>query len=158
MKKKSKGIGKSIISAEVPNIVLFVKMAALTNMPIGYEMYEKAITEYPEHFPEEVEHRRKWDLIPQEVHDAYNKEMFGEGGGLFLSNENRDEFEEQIGKCPHTELQGNGIIWRVTVGDEKYYNEMQDIDAWNNKYYKLRSIKEKAIWEKHYSKYGISKD
>lgn len=156
--KDKKGVGKVAHSVEIPSIVLFVQMAAMMDMPIGYDMYEKAITEYPEHFPEEVEYRRKWALIPQEVHDAYQKEMNDRGYGFFLSNENRDEFESEIGKCPHPELQGNGIIWRVTVGDEKYFNEMQDIDAWNNKYHRLRAIKEKAIWEKHYSKYGLTID
>ena len=37
-------------------------------------MIEHAIKESPEYFPDEIEHRRKWALIPQQVHDDYWKE------------------------------------------------------------------------------------
>lgn len=151
MKKKSKGIGKSIISAEVPNIVMFVKMMAMMDQPIGYEIWNKAITEYPEHFPEEVEHRRKWALIPQEVHDAYHKES------PQWKLEKDEEILAKIGSPPYPELEGNGIIWYVT-NCHLYPEELAANDKWRDEYYKLSSEKEKVVYEKHYGKYGLTKE
>ncbi len=55
-----------------PASVQFVKMMDVMGQPIGLETYERALKEGPEYFPDEIEYRRKWALIPQSVKDAYN--------------------------------------------------------------------------------------
>ena len=56
-----------------PAEVLYIQFASLMKYPLGLSFVQDTITKYPEYFPEETEHRRKWSLIPQSVHDEYNK-------------------------------------------------------------------------------------
>lgn len=145
---KVKGIPQ--IQAEIPNIVLFVKMMAMMDMPIGYEMYEKAITEHPEHFPEEVEYRRKWSLVPQELKDQYNNTCF-------TLDVDYDEFADEIGKPPYPEFMGKGIIWTVTEGYDKYPQQVADNDEYNRKFFHLRHKKDIDLYNKLFSTYGLTK-
>jgi hypothetical protein len=53
-----------------------VQILCLTSdfkIPIGSKMLEEVIEENPEYFPDILEHRRRWETIPQEVHENYNK-------------------------------------------------------------------------------------
>ncbi len=59
---------------DVPSKVKYIYMCAVMKQPIDSTIYEDAIKEHPEYFIEEVEHSRKLDAIPQEVHDPYFKE------------------------------------------------------------------------------------
>jgi len=60
---------KEFISA--PPIVQYLYSTCLFKIPVGSKMIDDAILLHPEYFPDEVEYRRKWNLIPQEVHDLY---------------------------------------------------------------------------------------
>jgi hypothetical protein len=60
---------------EAPKKVQFIYIMAKIDQPIGSQIIEDAIKESPEYFPDELEHRRKWALIPQHVHDSYSKEI-----------------------------------------------------------------------------------
>ena len=54
---------------EAPAKVRFLYTMAVAKQPVGSQMIEDAIKESPEYFPDELEHRRKWELIPQQDHD-----------------------------------------------------------------------------------------
>lgn len=51
-------------------------MMGIMKQPIGSSTYDKAIKEHPEYFPDEIERIRKWELIPQKVHDKYWEEYW----------------------------------------------------------------------------------
>lgn len=119
----------------LPAIVMFVKMAEVTGGMIGKSTYERAIAEYPEHFPEEVEHRRKWALIPQEVHDAYEAEFCAM----------REELYKDIPPP------GSGLVYWMS-----HQKEMSD---WFKERDKLRPEEEKqtaTLRNKHYGPFGIT--
>lgn len=61
---------------DAPPIIGQVYMCGMMNIPIGSSIYEKAIQKHPEYFPEEVEHRKKWDSVPQQIKDAYSAELY----------------------------------------------------------------------------------
>ena len=90
---------------EIPHLVLLVQMAQISGMPIGLSIYQEAIDTYPEHFPEEAAHKKKWNAIPKEVIDGYLKEIgeafaiYREGipnKGILYWSEHIKEFEEYI--------------------------------------------------------------
>ncbi len=58
-----------------PGVIQFIYCASIYKQPVGLKHYEEVIEKYPQYFPEEIEHRRKWALIPQEVHTTFNKEL-----------------------------------------------------------------------------------
>ena len=104
---------KDLVSPEkVPGEVLYLKCAAHLRMPVGVSTYERIINQYPEHFKEEHEHRRKWAQIPQSVHDAYHEEYeqltrslydsvphWGKGLWWMMQNlEHESEFREGLAK------------------------------------------------------------
>ncbi len=98
----------------------------------GSAQMNRMIEKYPEWFPEEVEHRRKWALVPEEVKDAHVKEWMV-------------AYNEATGAIP-----AGGIMAHIM--DSEYSRN------WHQKYSeameKLKPI-EKAIHEKHYGKYGL---
>lgn len=60
----------------LPNDVLQIWVKNSIGQPIGSGLLERAIENHPEYFPEEVEHRRKYNLIPESVHIDYFEEYF----------------------------------------------------------------------------------
>lgn len=117
----------------IPAKVFYLKMCAQAKIPIGISLYNEIITEYPEYFPEETEHRRKWELIPQFVHDAYWKE--------------RNEFREEL--------------WRdepKSVGIFGMLHNTEEYQKYDEAYQRLKPIekaKNKELHAKHYAQYGI---
>lgn len=118
---------------DAPSKVQYIYMMGMMKIPIGSSTYEDVIKEHPEYFPDEVEHRRKWDSIPQEVHDKYWEEYL--------------ELDKEIMKNvpPNKGIMG----W---IDDQEGYSE------WNKKrteaYEKGNTLRE-ALHKKFYSKYGI---
>lgn len=71
-------IMKNLTQSELlraPVKVQYIYRMALFNQPVSNSYFEETVKLYPDYFPDEVEYRKKWDLIPQSVHDAYNSEM-----------------------------------------------------------------------------------
>lgn len=60
---------------KAPKDVQAIHALAMLGMPVGSGLFERAVKEHPQYFPEEVAHRKKWNSIPQSVHDAYWKEI-----------------------------------------------------------------------------------
>ena len=112
-------------------IVLAMQMI---NQPIGMSTYEEALEHNPEMFPDEIEHRRKWSLVPKHVEEAYLKEL--------------SEFENKhFGQAPHA---GMGIVWYMNHPLEHKENE-----EWHKKHRKERLENKKKIHDKYLSEYGI---
>jgi hypothetical protein len=59
------------LEENIPAEVLYIRYASIGRYPLGLSFVQDTITKYPEYFPEEIEYRRKWSLIPQSVHDEY---------------------------------------------------------------------------------------
>lgn len=118
---------------KAPAIVQFIWAAKISNTPIGYSTFEKAVEEHPQYFPEEIEYRKKWASIPQSVHDEYEKER-----------------KEIHLKCFELLPESKGISgW---INDIEGYNE------WSRIYDECSKKEEpllKKLHKKYYSKYGI---
>ena len=54
---------------KAPAIIQWLYLSAMAKQPVGRSVFEDAMQKHPEYFPAELEYRRKWDLIPQSVHD-----------------------------------------------------------------------------------------
>lgn len=118
---------------DAPNKVQFIYMMGMMKHPIGSGIYEDAIKEHPDYFPDEVEHRRKWDAIPQEVHDSYWEEYW--------------KLDKEVMKDVP---QSKGIIgW---IDDQEGYAEWNK--KWTEANEKAKPLR-KALHKKFYSEYGI---
>ena len=113
----------------IPPLVAHIWGLAYVQIPVGADMYEQAIKDHPEYFAREIEHRKKYNAIPQEVHDAYFKEI--------------SLVHDEIYK----DLPGKGLMNWINRTEEEH-------KIWNEAYEKYESL-EKKIHQKHYSKYGI---
>ena len=118
---------------EAPARVQFIYTMAMAKQPVGSKMIKDAIKESPEYFPDELEHRRKWALIPQQVHDDYWKE--------------REILRAEMykGMPPSKGILG----W---IKDPKGYEE------WSKKYDECRKAEEPlaaALHKRFYGQYGI---
>lgn len=121
--------------AKAPSKVKFLYTMAIIGQPVGSQMVEDAIKESPEYFPDELDRKRKWALIPQSVHDEYWSE--------------REKMREEVYKdMPPSK----GIIgWAM---DE----DRTGFEKWQEAYRKCREIEKplaEAIHKKYYEKYGI---
>jgi hypothetical protein len=121
---------KYIDILNAPAKVQFLRVAAMCKTPVGSKIYNEAIEEHPEYFPEEVEYRRKQALIPESVREAHSK-----GWAEIVSALNK-EFPK-----------GQGISWAIENHEE--WSRIND----ERKKKELPLMK--ALHEKHYSKYGI---
>ncbi len=117
-----------------PYEVIFLKMAAVNRIPVGLSVYNRIINKYPDYFPSEYAHNKKWESIPKEVHDAKFKEWF----------EFKDKLWENEPKSP-------GIM--------AHARNTKEAQEWNEAYERLRPIekkKEDELYNKYYSKFGLT--
>lgn len=112
-----------------PYLVQYIYACSINNYPIGISMYDEALENHPEYFPDEVEHKRKWDAIPQIVHDNYFEEFW----------EKKKEIEKDL--PPATGIVGY-------MNNDEYHKKREKLQPKVNKM-------EKNLHKKHYSKYGI---
>lgn len=146
--KKEKSIN------DIPNEVLAVWAASFGGY-IGAEQLNNAIEKYPEYFPEEVEHKRKWDSVPQELKDRYFKS--DSTFRLTMTDEEENERENLFGKCPHPDLQGCGIIQRVTTHEHRGADFAEN-DAWNSKWYEYQHKRDVDLYNELFNPYGLSRN
>ena len=118
---------------KAPSIVQYLYVASFMKQPVGGKTIDEAMEKHPEYFPDEVEHRRKWALIPQEVHDNYWEEYWNIEKELF---KDVPPSEGLMAMCNNTEKYQ---IWSK---------------AWNIANEKAKPLRKK-LHEKFYSKYGI---
>ena len=129
---------KDLIYAELlkaPARVQYLYTMAMMNQPVGMEVLNEAMAESPEYFPDELERRRKWDLVPQSVHDEYWAE--------------REKLKAEVYKDMPESL---GIIaWASSENKDDYNN-------WNAAWKKCYAIEKpmaEEIHKRYYGKYGI---
>lgn len=151
-KKKQKGLTSEQYFKDIPNKVLFIKMMGSIGQGVSYQMLDEAINEYPEHFPEEVEYRRKWASIPEEIKDKYFKAT----SGIFPSEEDIKLREEMFGKCPHPDIEGCGIIERVTTYADRG-KDFAENDAWLSKWFKYTRKRDVDLYNELFNPYGLSR-
>jgi hypothetical protein len=122
---------------KAPHTIQYLYMMALSKSPVGTAAIESAMKDYPEYFPDELEHRRKWDLIPQDVHNEY-------WGKFFLLHS----------ECYKSLPRDTGILQWAT-GDNEGYKK------WNEEYEKCRKKEKEAeplfrkLHAEYYEKWGI---
>lgn len=119
---------------DAPNIVKYIYVRSLMKQPVSASLFNEAVTEYPSYFPEEAEARRKWDTIPQKVHEAYWMEYWK------LHN-------KICNAIPHY---GLGILFYSDNPEQyiEYQNAMAIAEP------KLERLKKK-LHKKYYAEYGI---
>jgi len=118
---------------KAPTVVQYIYMNSLQKIPIGYRTLNEGIENYPEYFPDEVEHRKKWKVVPQNVHDAYWKER-----------------EEIYNKVMKDVPKGYGLLWHIENPQESEIVQSEQSKAFE----KLKPL-EKSLHEKYYGKYGL---
>ena len=118
---------------EAPNSIQILYCKSIANYPVGSEELKKAIEEFPDYFPEEIEHEKKWNSIPESIHEEYWKEM------------------EALRKEIFKDLpEGRGIFFWI--------NNPTKLKNWQEQYEKLKIKglpKAKKLHQKFYSSYGI---
>ena len=95
---------------------------------VGKEQYEKLLLEHPEWFPEQVKHIKLWKLIPEDVKELYNKEQ-----SLI--------FEEFCKSC------SGGLLESIKLENQEVLKKASII----------YEQKEQEIYNKYFSKYGLTK-
>jgi len=118
---------------EAPSRVQYIYTMGMMKQPIGSSLYNEAIEEHPEYFPDVIEHRKKWAVIPQKTHDDYWEEYWA--------------LDKEIMKdVPDSK----GIVY--------WASNPSDYVEWNKKYTKAKEQGKPLYQELHkkfYSKYGI---
>lgn len=123
---------------EAPAIVQYVYTAAMFETPIGVSIYTEAVEKHPEYFDDVLEHRAKWDAIPQEVHDVMRAELK----------------ELMLERYPDSEgsplVTSKGIAY--WLDHPKEYEVFSSIIEDRHKVFTELEIQ---MYRKHYSPYGI---
>lgn len=125
----------------MPNSVMFVIAMGISNTPISLETYERALAEGPEWFPDEIEFRRKWDLVPSWIKEAYNNDP-----GNTVYRLNFDEPDRPVWP---------GIL-NATQEDWQILNEYRNSETYKTKQ-ALRAQVNADTWNKWFAPYGLTK-
>ncbi len=115
---------------KAPAIVQNIYIAGFAKQFVSVKTMNEAIEQHPEYFPDEVEHRRKWALIPPEVHDSYWKEYSAIEEEFFNNAPSGKGLMQQMKASPN---------WRK---------------AWEGAREKTKQLR-KDLHQKYYSEYGI---
>lgn len=124
---------------DIPGIVQYLMAASYLNQGVGSWALEKALSEHPEYFPEVIEHRRKWALIPEEVKTAFFAE----------SSEKEAALYEDCRKL--TSGEGGIMHWITREGQEEWIKYSKCTET---KRPLLLALK-REMHEKYLAKYGI---
>ena len=123
-------IPNNIDIKDLPSKILYLYVTSSSNTPVGMSFYEECMAEYPEYFEEELNWRKIYSEIPQEVHDAYNEDF--------------NKKSNWQGK--HL---GNGIVYSI-----EHQKEVDEEFKLSDKIHGTYT----EIWNKHYSKYGLIRE
>lgn len=117
-----------------PPLIQFIYAASIAKQPIGSGVFNEALEKHPEYFHEEVEHRRKWALVPQSIKDSYFNDVL--------------KMEEILEKdVPHKRM---GIMWCIDNPDK--LNERQI--ALDKIELERKGLK-KELHDKYFKQYGL---
>lgn len=141
-------MNKPIMIDDVPHDVWEVLAINVVGQPVGMETWNRCnetIKRYPEYFPWE----HAYDKIPKEVHEAYDREAHPERYRPW-NFESTHGFSGVIPSLSTAELEPEPqrTILEMFGLLVKPARENEDRKRAENK-------KSKALWDKHYSKYGL---
>lgn len=149
---KQKAIDGMLWLDNMPIEVVQIYAMRSLGQGVGLSQLEKAINDYPSYFPQEVAYREKWSKVPEELKEKYDKSI----SYFRKSKEDQSKQEELFGKCPHPDIEGCGIIQRVTT----YENRREDFyenDEWNDKWFKYEHKINIDLYNELFNPYGLSK-
>lgn len=140
---------------DVPDEVLSAWTVMKYQRYVGMDQWIKLnaiIRKYPEYFPWEAKYRS----IPQEVHDAYYSDIQAAAEHIFSNSEDGIA----IGIIPTLMNMDEQPIFKFKIVPDKpiseifkdFFREKEE----ENKRAKKQQKKDKALWDKHYSKYGLN--
>lgn len=109
-------------------IVLHKVNNTIMELYIGSEQYNQLLLDHPEWFPEQAKHIKLWKLIPEDVKELYIKEQ-----SLIC--------EEFCKSC------SGGLLESIKLENHEVLKKARDIFA----------QKEQEIYNKYFSKYGLTK-
>lgn len=118
---------------DAPEKVQYLYFMAMTNNPVGVKIFEEAIAEHPEYFPDEIKLKDKWSKVPQSVQDEYWVE--------------REKIREQ---CYKEMPPSKGVLG--------WAENPQEFEEWQRSYEKCKKVEEPlaiALFKRFYDKYGI---
>lgn len=147
-----KGIKILDIPEEVREAWVIANLARTVG--IGMELmnkYDAIVDKYPKWF--EWEHKMK--AVPQEVHDAYNEEAFGEARRETIKL--LEDFTPNTGAGIWNEIQAK-IKEEETNPEQDLHTILKSMDDAAAKRRQEQQDERKRlrkIWDKHYSKYNI---
>jgi len=132
----------------VPHGVLYIWAMGNIGQPIDTDTYNRAIANHPEYFPDEIEFRRRFDAIPEDIKKEHSK-LFDTliGSNIYTM------YESKIGKLPHSELCGKGIIYRVTHPELK--DKYEAYDEWMRKMFELHEKDREDGYNRLFNPYGL---
>lgn len=122
----------------LPGIILYLLCANYMGSAVSLSMYNKAKEEYPEYFVEELEHERKWALVPDEIKEAHSNEC---------ANATIQIYQECYDL---NDRKGSGFLYWISHPEE--------MGAFSNCLASKReeiTAMEKAMHEKYLAAYGI---
>lgn len=125
---------RTLTTAELdsaPTEIQFLYTCGVMKIPVGTSIVNKAMEQHPEYFPDEIENKKKWEMVPKSATDEYFKEY----------HEIWKDHYKDIGLSPG-------------IGSP-------DFLEWYKKSVKIGPIPEDkmaALNEKHYGVYGISRN
>ena len=117
----------------LPAVTQMVYINASMGIPMGSGIIDKAMKASPEIFEEEIQRRNLWESIPQEVKDAYWREL----------NEKMDEL-------PKHPKAGMGMVHYV-----KHPKDLKEVQEHLDKYRPLREQIDREIHDKYFKQYGL---
>lgn len=124
--------------SEAPNRVQYIHMCAHQNIPIGMSILDEAIDKYPEYFPDEVEHIRKWAAVPEELKDEYFKKC---------AEIHREVFADAP-QCPN-----KGLLHMIR--DPEGQKEMKAWEESNKIRFPKKEKLKDQLYDKMFGKYGL---
>lgn len=117
---------------KMPPDVLYLLAIKSVGGTIGVSLYNEILEKHPEWFPEETEFRRKWGAIPQQIKDAYFKEV------------------SEINHYGGHEYSGRGLTWYM-----EHPQEYAEYDKWLSLKIEESVKKEKKLHDKYFKEYGL---
>lgn len=149
-----------IKSKEIPAEVWLVFSIQYNGVPIGttaYEHCQKIIDKYPEHFP--WEHRYK--KIPQEVHDAYNKEKGFSSESLLMKTPLFDDVKSNPDGGIFQAMKEQEVQMKKQREEDKgkdfrqLFTEFYEALGRGEETRRKEVKRSMDIWNKHYKPYGL---
>lgn len=146
----SNELKKSNVPEEVWGVLLLQRSNAVVGKTV-FDLANRIIEKYPEHFPWEARYR----LIPKEVHEAYAKEA----GWVSLGAIKR------LFETPLFDNKGSGLMQAIKKSGsakldpaKSFHDFLKDFNEGASaveEKKRQRHIKDKMIWDKYYKKYNL---